>query len=510
MRPSTFVLPAIVLPAVLFAQTQDLPVFRAGTTLVEFTLVALDAEGRPVTDLTKEEIVIRDGDRTRDVAFLRFDGETAAVISARPPLPPGHASNRPIPDRNAVAIVLDMLNVPVHYQDKYGQTEMRSLILQTLNALPPNTYAGLFRFAETQPIVALAPFTTNVEMLRNQVRNLQLALRLEHSTASVSLSGASSKADGGASLRAMAESESRANNGRNTVIYELRLSRSLAALQSLGNHLGGIAGRKSLVWITVPPPIRFGNVNYEPRIREAAQRLASRGIALYPVYASGLPPERRDDKDEISTFSVLADVTGGRLTTNTNDLLSGLSLAANDQRGTYVLGYYVEDEARDRWNPVSVTVNRKGINIRHREGYVAVRHAKPSIWQASDWNALAAQPLDSTELWLNGRADAAANLQVLLSLQVASRDLYFHGESEKLSADLEIALIELSNRGPTNVRVQPMEVSVPSDATARPEFIAMKVPWPLGASTIAVRAVVRDRITGKYGTLQLALNRTTP
>jgi hypothetical protein len=35
---------------------EALPTFRSGTTLVEFTFVAIDGKGDPVTDLKKEDV----------------------------------------------------------------------------------------------------------------------------------------------------------------------------------------------------------------------------------------------------------------------------------------------------------------------------------------------------------------------------------------------------------------------------------------------------------------------
>src|SRR5687767_8295136 len=83
----------VVFPSSLFAQA---PTFRTGTTLVEFTIVALDGDGNPITDLTKDEVVLTDSGRTRDIAFFRFDGDAPAVSSApRPVLAPGFVTNRP-------------------------------------------------------------------------------------------------------------------------------------------------------------------------------------------------------------------------------------------------------------------------------------------------------------------------------------------------------------------------------------------------------------------------------
>jgi hypothetical protein len=53
------------------AAQEEPPTFRATTRLVEFTVVALDKKGNPVTDLRKDELTLLDGGKARDVAFFR-------------------------------------------------------------------------------------------------------------------------------------------------------------------------------------------------------------------------------------------------------------------------------------------------------------------------------------------------------------------------------------------------------------------------------------------------------
>ena len=59
------------------AQQATSPTFRAGTTLVDFTIVVVDARGNPVVDLRKDEISIAEDDANREVAFFQFEGSTA-------------------------------------------------------------------------------------------------------------------------------------------------------------------------------------------------------------------------------------------------------------------------------------------------------------------------------------------------------------------------------------------------------------------------------------------------
>src|SRR5688500_16887327 len=94
---------AITFAVAVFAQGsgapgQTTPIFRAGTTLVEFTIVATDQKGQPVTDLTQSEITIVQNEKPQPVAFFRFEGSAFGPDAAEPkrePIAPGIFTNRP-------------------------------------------------------------------------------------------------------------------------------------------------------------------------------------------------------------------------------------------------------------------------------------------------------------------------------------------------------------------------------------------------------------------------------
>ena len=115
-------------------RAQDTPTFRTGTTLIEFTMVAVDGNGRAITDLRREEITIEENGRVRDIAFFRFEGgETAAAVStppADPALPALHSNRIELgagPRRNVIAILLDSLNTPAVEQVNAREEVLRYL-----------------------------------------------------------------------------------------------------------------------------------------------------------------------------------------------------------------------------------------------------------------------------------------------------------------------------------------------------------------------------------------------
>jgi len=84
------------------------------------------------------------------------------------------------------------------------------------------------------------------------------------------------------------------------------------------------------------------------------------------------------------TMRAIADATGGRVYANTNAIGEAIRKAIDDSRVSYVLGYYSSrPEGDNRFRNINVKVNRSGVELRHRKGYlaapVASRNAKARL-----------------------------------------------------------------------------------------------------------------------------------
>ena len=187
-------------------------------------------------------------------------------------------------------------------------------------------------------------------------------------------------------------------------------------MESLGQHLAGIPGRKNLVWIsggismlTVTGSMGMGPrgsiESFEDKVKRTSQRLAQQGIVLYIVDAKGLDSghddrrfpaampvrgrgrfEPQQDAETISSdaqpaMEMLASTTGGRYLRNTNDLMDGFKKAASDLEGSYTLGFYVSEYPDNKWHTLKAGVERSGVSLRHRKGYLAEADAATSaLW----------------------------------------------------------------------------------------------------------------------------------
>ena len=96
-------------------------------------------------------------------------------------------------------------------------------------------------------------------------------------------------------------------------------------------------------------------------------------------------------------------------------------------------------------------------------------------------------------------------------LQISAGDLYFQNRSGKAIADLEIGLVQKATGRVVDLRQQPLEVTLNDPSKdQRAAVISSATTWPLVAETTAIRVIVRDRLTGRYGTLEITLSGRQP
>ena len=170
--------------------------------------------------------------------------------------------------------------------------------------------------------------------------------------------------------------------------------------------LGGLPGRKNLIWVTGELPFSFipedrlmteaelgeelpsmntrrvgehaaGNyaatfrASHAQEIRDVASRLATAQVAVYPVDARGLSISTEIDSQE--TMREMARETGGRAYVNQNEIRGGVERAFADESAAYSLGYYSDNKKYDgKYRSIKVKVKRDGVEIHSRRGYYAI------------------------------------------------------------------------------------------------------------------------------------------
>ena len=539
----------------LVAQGQT-PTFRSDTRLVELTVTALDRKGHAVTDLRLEDFAIQENGKPRTITFFKYDGGPSVEPPALP-LPPGVFTNRveftPGPPRNVTALLLDDLNTPTRFSMRIRATATRYL-----KALAPRTRVGVFHMSGRLRV--LHDFTDDAEALRGRIEQAVLAMPLQVESdfnrsvieAEQFVDMFKSDPEMEALMAEMVRSQLETEMMANAQARLARLEKTLAFIENLGQHLAGIPGRKNLVWISggismlsVTGAMGMGPrgsiESYEDKVRRTSQKLAQQGVVLYIVDARGLDvpgsmtaessgampmrgrgrfePQQQAESisdDSQPAMELLSSITGGRYLHNTNDLAEGFKKAASDLEGSYTLGFYVSDEPDGKWHNLKASVKRSGVNLRHRTGYLAEAvAATPTLWTTETAIAAIVNPIGSSAVQLTAYCVAAPDgdpgtLQVNLRVETAS--LRFHEEGGERQARIQVIFAGRAANGSTRLTIDNPAVKIPAQRweTAQTEGLLYARRWKPEPDALSLRVVVRDTITGRYGTLDVALKKLAP
>jgi len=532
----------VVLNTLPAAAQDQTPVFRSETTLIEFTLVALDKDGNPVTDLQNEEIDVRDRGRQRDLAVFRYEGGEQPRTATK--LPAGFFTNTPEltpgPPRNITAIVLDTLNTQPRHQ-----TWIKAQAMRYLHQLLPNTRVAVYLLGRNLTVVH--DFTDDPESLRGLVEQVQVRLqpRLGHlNDMAREMETLIQEMNVKGMPLAMVQVERRAQE----MAHERRTERTLASLKVLGDHLAGVPGRKSLVWfgggvtmLSITGSLELGTPggsrSQQELVRNTSRRLAQQGITMYMFDARGMQSQADMDversraeptsrgridanerlkanstisADTVPAMALFADITGGRHYWNTNDVGRAVEEIAADSRGTYSLGFYSVDEPDDKWRNLKVRVTRKGVKLHYRNGYsVPAAQDAPLDWTDDQWRAAVYNPVGSTAVRLDARFQLdgeADDKTVDMLMQIVTDYLHFRSVNGQPSAAVDMAIVGKLRDGRFDMQRDPREIPLPTGEAAHVGVVQVQHDWELTPGAAVVRVLVLDRLTGRYGTLDVPVS----
>jgi len=423
--------------SVLAQQTQPTapaippPTIRVTTHMVLIDAVVTDKQGKAITGLRPEDFVVEENGKVQKIVSLSTPADN--IPAAAPALPPGIYSNEAqfrSPGRPITVMLLDALNTPFTDQ-AYARTQMLAFVKDQFK---PGDRMGVF--ALTGSLNVLQDFTSDPQVLYTALQRFKpLTQTFPNGGPTVTSSdgGPATPASTVASLDASTPppSDSGANLGGGLrggsdalissamaalqgfegaqVAYakDERAVMTLNALASIARILGGLPGRKNLIWVTgdisdlsfIPEDRVMSNAelsedlpsmdtrrveehasgnyaatfraSHAEEIRETASRLASAQVAVYPVDARGLSISTSIDSQE--TMREMARETGGRAYVNQNEIKVGVERAFADEAAAYTIGYYPENKKYDnKYRSVKVKVKRDGVEVQSRRGYYAV------------------------------------------------------------------------------------------------------------------------------------------
>lgn len=369
--------------------------------LVEISVVVHDRTGQPVGDLTASDFrVTEDGKEQKIEVFNAEDTRQQPVARPAPFLPAGVYSNRAATQQagSVTAILFDRLNSSFDEQ-KFA----RDQIIRYLAKLKPADKIALY-VLESDKVTVLHDFSSDTALLIAKLNkyigttSIELARSQEGKPEVAPIGVAEMDADTDAWLQRTMETVQEQ-------FVRRRVELTNDALEGVANHLAGIPGRKNLVWVSAAFPFVFndpltGPQNMQSRVSRATRAINAANVAVYPVDIRGLMGAfvnvtqsnatvqrgtfgaRGDTQapifNSLGTISpaqdsmrAIANDTGGRVFLNSNAIGESVGKAMDDARVSYVIGFYSQ-RTDDKYHKVDVKVNRGGLDVRHRRGYLAL------------------------------------------------------------------------------------------------------------------------------------------
>lgn len=472
------------LPAAVLAAQQ--PTFRAQVELVEIDAVVVDAQGNPVTGLTIDDFEITENGKPQTIAAFsevnipieRIDRPLYSPTAIEPDV----LSNQGAPGR-VYLIVLDSMHPQLALRTR---SFLRRFIEQHMGANDVTGIAYLDTGANNSQ-----DFTSRKGTLLRALDRFTGAIPGETPVDTSSLAG------GGPPP-----------SGPTTAQLEARmLARSaMRSFRSVAEFMAAVPGqRKAILYISTGTTMTSlvnaidyngGTMSIEVEDGHLAMQAASRGhVAIYPIDPRGLTLDGGAEEAtfeaqtalatptqgrlaENSNLRMLAEATGGFAFINQNSYDAAFTRLVRENSAYDILGFQSTDDRRDgRFRSVRLRVNRPGLEVRARSGYVAPRGRPanetapapaPSRLSAAVATALASPvaargiPLTMFAAPFKG-ANRDASIAIVVGVDPAGLDLVDKGGV--FTGSLEIAT---SATGGTRSKVIPGEYSV-ATLTLKPD-----------------------------------------
>jgi VWFA-related protein len=505
--------------------------FRVNTRLVEVDVVVRSKDSA-VTGLTKDDFRILDNGKPQNIATFSVRSSTSK--GNRVPLPSGMISNRvdhsgeePVA---ATVILLDRLNTDVADQAFFTKE-----MLKYVKTMQPGEHVAIYTLLKSLRIAQ--DFT-------DDPRQLLEAASKSGAQQSVSLASSDESALKAFSAGLFDDADTSkitqaSITGMEDAEKKNRALLTSTALEDIARHLRGLPGRKKLVWVSGGFPIggleaasRFGD-EFGAETAHAVRALNNANIAVYAIdprgvvasesnmMAAGLPQipsgvglgKTGLNAPNIAGMNLFASGTGGRAIYNTNDLVGAIKTVMEDDQIVYTIGFYPTEQKMDgSYHKLSVKVARNGVEVHHRQGYLAddTKIFTPKQRREAMTDAVQ-NPLDSTELGLRASIAAVSGQPGAYKLAVTLNVSELHLEHVK---DRWVGNIDFGTHFSQALdfkgSYETILINLTEDRLRQTlqDGFEFRRTIDSGGLTGELRVVVQDRSTGSIGSVRIPIGPT--
>jgi VWFA-related protein len=532
------------------------PTFAAGVEQVVVDVVVTDKKGNPVPGLTRDEMSVFEDGQPQEITS--FDAVALPdEPGEKPPPPPevstnvGEASDRgrtfliifddmhltPFRARDAKAAVASFLENGVREGDRVTLVATSGAVWWTtrMEAGREKLIDSLKRL-DGRRIPDMSPERmSDWEAMRiHMYRDPQVVASVMRRFQTYGVSGVlQQRQDNSNPLYGTVDDPF--VNARASEVYYSATTRNRQTLDILERLLNGLAvgrGRKSVILVS-EGFIYDPNLDEYKRVNDAARRanaaiyfVNARGLEGMPTgfgaeFGPAIPSQDvglafTSNLEEAAGSESLADNSGGFVVRNTNDLVSGIQRIAKETRVYYLLGYNSTNTARDgRFREIEVKLkDGKGLKVRARKGYYApsddpkaqrrrrqgvdrvIQEALDSPYELADLPLRMTHYIGSEVMLGKARVDLVAEVD-LGALELERRD-------DRYVGGVDFLLVAAHRESGEFFRYD-QEVNLKLLPGTRDRMLRTWLPierwFELGPGTYQAKIVVRDKRTGRVGTV---------
>ena len=512
-------------PAVTSA-SQNPPVIRSTTHLVQINVIVQSKTGEPIVDLKKEDFSIFDQDRPQNIAV--FSTQNLSVMQPPHSFPANVFTNRydlkGQNPGNVTVVLFDALNT-----SGKDQIQVRKQVLRFLQTLRPQDHVAIY--ALTKDLLILHDFTQDSASLVNAVSHFtpeEMAAFDASNPEKINLVRLGASKDWLGFQNAL-------NNINAAVADRATIDRAritTAAIETIADHVAAIPGQKSLVWVSGGFPIQIGSVvigrpdqltlepasdprtlagitqpspvggedttnklnhgdreseTLQPSINRAALALNRVNMVMYPIDATGVlvdagtgVKERNvtsaqdsstlaKEQETRDTSKLLADQTGGLAFFGSNDIRDALHRVMQDGQNAYTIGFYPD---HGKWNgkfhEVRISLKIDGARLRYRKGYFALPYQEDTEKTVNvSLQEAAFSPLEATSLGMivEGKAiEPLSTRSLQLRTGIDPKQLLLQESHGQQKGAVDLLFVQRDSTGKTlSAEKQHLDLKLPQE-----------------------------------------------
>ncbi|HEU5022741.1 MAG TPA: VWA domain-containing protein [Bryobacteraceae bacterium] len=491
-----FVCLLALLPAIASALQEPVPILRSETRVVQIDVAVRDSRGLPVHGLSKEDFTVTDQGKLREIAIFSDNPNDQSDAQPLPPKPPpGVFSNRAPSSGSPEHVTVILLDGILGSFDDFRPAQMN--IMNLMAKIPGTERIAIYAAYMASPspyappvLAVIQDFTSDRDLLRKSIA----AYRPPAAITPAPPRGAPAHA-----IQHMERIEA-ATGGAHRAIAKLNF------LREIGKHLAVLPGRKSLIWITDGFPAS-ALMTQAPVADKTIAALNDSNVALNPIHMHGVVPP-----SALGGIEELAKATGGQVYYRGNDIGGAVLHAVQASRSDYTLGFYLNDSERDgKFHQLAVRVDRPGVALHYRRGYIAETASAKLPSAKEDLDAARLNPVDANAIGISVRPEVVPGqpeVTLRLRMSIDSQGLSLQQDGEASAGKVEEKIVELDERGAILGQIEDTKLfRIPGNALER--FYTAGVSWEqrmrMMPGAAAVRVIIRDSASGRVGSLNVPL-----